>query len=821
MRFRIDVEIDRSSEPPTSARLMLSCPQADPAWVPLQRTVKLVSDDRGGTMPLPPEAATAGDAHEALCKGDTKAFHQALQNYRARRSDKVQAFGQYLFAVLLGDTWWQAIRTAARPAGDTLVELALAWPAEQASLPFDRLPWELLQTGERPLVASHDPRVAITRILPRPLSDGGAAARSPAALDLPPRVLFVIGSSPGDPRIRAASEVLGLILSIENPGRTVDARVLERATPTRVREAVTAFRPQVVHFICHGDAKDGKAWLELQPDEPGAEPNCESEKILEMLRPGAVPGPTIVVLSACRSAEVTDAPDNAPPPTPQQLAAMPSQPVSMGSLGAQLVRGGVPIVIGMSGRVSDVAARLFTRRFEASLLQGEPLVSATADARRAPFVEGRAVQPSIDWAYPTVLLDEVVDPGYAPTPAPGAQGAASKLDDWVTSFRVTGGNQPVFCARQAFFDAFGDLFRRKGRGVLVAYAQPESDDDGRARYGKTRLLEQLTFRALREGHLPLILSTTRQSAPRTLALLLDSLRKQQMFAVEQLGLVPPPHRLVAALFRAATANPPDVGLAGPAIAAAAQDAVAAEKLASPELRDRWHQRVVSIGGLKAELQDVGLSGRAVCYALQQDLWSLADAFRTVLAGLRQEKLDAGYAVPPWLEAPDRARAVLLLDNLDLYEGGFVVGLLEFAKQGGLGTTDDPIPLIVTFSLDEGPAASLLRPTVETSPHAYVLRLSAFPNGEDMLVYQRVLLHPFNNTLFNFQGVSSSKPFAVDGSTDPAVSKSCEEFFRVMVKGRPESLSKTDLYAAAQYAAANKYLVEADDTDVLKGLGLHI
>jgi hypothetical protein len=43
----------------------------------------------------------------------------------------------------------------------------------------------------------------------------------------------------------------------------------------------------------------------------------------------------------------------------------------------------------------------------------------------------------------------------------------------------------------------------------------------------------------------------------------------------------------------------------------------------------------------------------------------------------------------------------------------------------------------------------------------------------------------------------------------------------MVKGRPESLSKTDLYAAAQYAAANKYLVEADDTDVLKGLGLHI
>ena len=132
------------------------------------------------------------------------------------------------------------------------------------------------------------------------------------------------------------------------------------------------------------------------------------------------------------------------------------------------------------------------------------------------------------------------------------------------------------------------------------------------------------------------------------------------------------------------------------------------------------------------------------------------------------------------------------------------------------------PLAVTFSFNDGPASQTLRPLVETpKPHAYVLRLQAFPKGEDMLVYQRVLLHPFNSTLFDYDGVCSGKPFAVDGSADADVTRSCEDYFRLMVKGRPVNLTKEALYAAAQNAKTKQYLVDADDSDVIKGLGLQL
>jgi hypothetical protein len=557
----------------------------------------------------------------------------------------------------------------------------------------------------------------------------------------------------------------------------------------------------------------------LQKDKPEDDAKCDSQKLLDLLRPAGIPPPTIVVLSACRSAEASDRPEGAAPPSPGELAALPNQPLTMPSLGAQLVQGGVSIVIGMSGRVSDVAARLFTRRFEASLLRGQPLVSATADARRAPFVEGRATQPSIDWAYPTVLLEEGVDAEYAPTPVLDKQNGLSKQDEWVTSFRITQGNQPVFCARQDFFDAFDDLFRRSGRGMLVAYARP--DDDGRARYGKTRLVEQLTFRALRAGHLPLVITGPRSSTPRTLATLVDALRKQQMFVTQHLGLKQPAHRLVAALKRAIddkTLLPATIQTIEAAAAAARAD----EQNAPAPARDRHRYRVGAVENLKAELEDSGVTGRATCFALQYDLWALAEQFRSVVDALRQERTNTGARVSPWLEQSDRARAVLLLDNLDLYHESFIDALFELANQGGFGSPADPAPLVVTFTLDDGPAAELLRPVVEGGgAHAHTLPLDPFPRGLDMLVYQRVLLHPFNAQLFDYDGVSSAKPFAFDRSIDAAVASSCEMYFSMLLKGHPASLSTTTLYAAAQNAKSKQYLVDADDSAVLKGLGIDL
>ena len=799
MRFRIDVAIDVAAAPP-SARLTLSVP-GSAAQV---RDIRLESDSQGGWMPIAPDPLAAAD------------FHRLLRHFRARRVDGSEALGRYLFAVLLGDEWWKVIRQTGRPAGDNLIELALAWPPAKESITFDRLPWELLHDGTRPLVAANDPRIAITRVIPH-LRKEDPPRPSPAPLDLPPRVLFVIGSAPDDPRVRAAAEVLGLLRSLENPERTIHARILERASPKRLKDAIATFRPEVVHFICHGDTRGGQSWLELQPDDPGGRSECDAETLLDTLRPGGRAAPTIVVLSACRTAEATDTGDEPGALSRDQLEALPNQPVAMASLGAQLVFGGVPIVIGMSGRVSDVAARLFTRRFEACLLEGQPLVAATADARRAPFLAGRVNQASIDWAYPTLLLDDSVDPQYAPTPAIGGKDGASQQDQWVKSYRVTGEKKPVFCGRQGFFEAFDDLFRDKGRGVLVAYARP--DETGSVQYGKTRILEQLTFRALRDGHLPLVLSTEqRTAAPMTLSKLLDDLRKQEQFAVDQLGLHLPRYRLIPELKKILdkAGTPP---AANPVLDAALAAAVAAEQAAPAEARPRLRQRGNAIKLLREELEVSGeVTGRAVCLALRYDMWALADEFRDLLRQLREPRANGPRGVPPWLETPDNARAVVLLDNLDRYEESFISGIFELTNQGGLGSAEDPIPLVVSFSLDDGPATQVLRPIAEgQKPYANVMQLQAFAPGEDILCYHRVLLHPFDPQLLVLQDLSSGTPLAVDGAASTDTVAYSENFLRTLLKGQPTKLKSEMLYVAAREAKQKQYLVDADDSAVLKEL----
>jgi hypothetical protein len=133
---------------------------------------------------------------------------------------------------------------------------------------------------------------------------------------------------------------------------------------------------------------------------------------------------------------------------------------------------------------------------------------------------------------------------------------------------------------------------------------------------------------------------------------------------------------------------------------------------------------------------------------------------------------------------------------------------------------DGIPLVVSFSLDDGPAAQVLRPVAEMpKPYAHVLRLQAFAPGEDILCYHRVLLHPFDAQLFVWEDLSSGTPLAVDGTASPDSVQKSEAYLRKLLKGRPAKLKTEFLYLAAREAKQKQYLVDADDTDVLRDLGL--
>src|SRR5262249_59345873 len=87
----------------------------------------------------------------------------------------------------------------------------------------------------------------------------------------------------------------------------------------------------------------------------------------------------------------------------------------MAPLAVELVQGGVPIVIGMAGRIAEHPCRVFTRRLGEALATGEPLVLASSDARFAALHDDNAgARASVDWAFPTVFLSERVPADFVP-----------------------------------------------------------------------------------------------------------------------------------------------------------------------------------------------------------------------------------------------------------------------------------------------------------------------------------------------------------------------------------------------------------------------
>ena len=65
---------------------------------------------------------------------------------------------------------------------------------------------------------------------------------------------------------------------------------------------------------------------------------------------------------------------------------------------------GPALVIGMGGKVADLACRLFTRQFYQSLLRGDPTWSAAA-GRRGAFTHGFDPLDTVDWATPVVFIE--------------------------------------------------------------------------------------------------------------------------------------------------------------------------------------------------------------------------------------------------------------------------------------------------------------------------------------------------------------------------------------------------------------------------------
>jgi hypothetical protein len=448
---------------------------------------------------------------------------RAVLDRLARRQgqpDDVGKIGSFLFDSLIGAAVWSASEDvkAATDAGEELL-VELAWPAEDGVM--NGVPWEAMRNDTGFLAGASEPKVVIVRVVP------GAGALT-TTINRPPRVLFVIGSSLADDRIRAGAEVLSMLRASSLNNARMIADVVDDASVESMTTAVKRFRPDAVHVVAHGgrDAggspavlmrpSSGSTTLTSAGDDPVTADRLETAlRFDDGQRPGRLPD--LVVLSACDSAR--------------------SWSDASGPLAASLVKLGVPVVVAMGGRVSDAACRLFARGFGRGLLNGQAMALAAAAGRRAAFAGGYSPSSLIDWALPTMFLAEMVDPS---APLVGST-ASAELPQLLEALRIEEMvSAPVFFGRREFFKHLDDVLEGRMRTLIAHSTHLEG-------LGARRLLRELARVALFRGFVP-IYPQNDSGATMTLVELLVELEKVALALRKQYSVpVPPALALLEAL----------------------------------------------------------------------------------------------------------------------------------------------------------------------------------------------------------------------------------------------------------------------------------
>lgn len=368
-----------------------------------------------------------------------------------------------------------------------------------------------MHDGTQFLAALVPPRVSVVRRI------SGCASPSPTLDSVPLRALFVV-TCKNDPAVHAGTEFLGIIQRIHDRGALVHTRVLLDATADSLQTVISEFRPGVVHFIGHGVA----GALYLKPSNSEKPREYGAQALLNALRGSGGGGelPKVVVLNVCDSASI---------------------PIDLDSLGKKaeclatgLVAGGVPLVVGMAGRIADDACRLFARRFYENLFTPEARVDVaevTAAGRRAAsatFVQG------VDWALPRLVADDRLSDfvvAVAPLDRPN-------LREYYTTFafmKIKG-----FCDRRSLVESFMTwLTRQQGKPpqewMFTLYSTRKPDGP----LGLTWAMRELATRSVYEGFVPVFIDHSAQDNL-SLAEFGRSVREAIATALERLAVDVPP-----------------------------------------------------------------------------------------------------------------------------------------------------------------------------------------------------------------------------------------------------------------------------------------
>jgi formylglycine-generating enzyme required for sulfatase activity len=297
-----------------------------------------------------------------------------IRRLRANEELKLaREFGATLFERLFSGAVLDGFRAsrAALPAGERL-RLRLRLAPDLAPIP-----WELLYDphDEQFLALTHD--LALLRY-PEP-----PAPLAPLKVDGPLHVVVVLASPAGAdyPPIRLDRElhrIESVLKTARAQGRIALDVIRGHGTLDQLRARLRS-PMHVLHVLCHGDMDEARGGVLIFEDADGAAEPIGADHLRGLLqrRP-----PRLVLLNAC-------------------LGATPADQDPFSSVGAALLRGGVPAVIAMQFELAEDAAVELARVFYAELAAGAPVDLALTEARLHLY--GRYPQ-QLDWAIPVLFL---------------------------------------------------------------------------------------------------------------------------------------------------------------------------------------------------------------------------------------------------------------------------------------------------------------------------------------------------------------------------------------------------------------------------------
>jgi hypothetical protein len=237
-------------------------------------------------------------------------------------------------------------------------------------------------------------------------------------------------------------------------------------------------KPSIVVFICHGSiGTQGRGQLELTPEDRSEKTDYVTGAQLQALLHGI---PQAVIMNACETGNSSRS----------------SVPLAW-----EMVSDKIPLAIGMNGRVADKACRLFSRKFFEALLRGEELHAATALARSEGIALAGEAERSVDWAMPALfMLDGVtVKVDGDAVKAMNTRAERAKFFRKITNPLVVCGRTDCAAAFSAIVDTPAGM--RTPRTLAMRVTE-RYEGKYFARYGKTRVLEELAAIGALWGHVP-------------------------------------------------------------------------------------------------------------------------------------------------------------------------------------------------------------------------------------------------------------------------------------------------------------------------------